>query len=379
MKVTIFSTYYYPNIVGGGEISTQLLAEGLSRKGITVEVVTLGEKDEQYLVNKILVKKIGLKRRKEENKQWISVLKKIFYFFLDFFDISLYLKYKKEIEKTDILHITNFHYISGLPLLYILFKKKVCVIQSIRAPIFESYNNFLKKIIFGLGLFFYKIYSKNIIFHFPTEYMYKYVSKNSMRIRDYFIIGNTVLLENEMSLKSNYICFSGSIVEYKGVNTLISAFLKLEDKNLELLLIGKGKLVKNIKNEKIKITGWLSKEENYNLIKKSKILILPSEWPEAFGRVLIEAIKLGTIPIGSDSGAIPEVLDYDSRYIFKTKNINSLKEKIERILKLSENEYRKEIQDLQRKMEKYSYETHIENFIKQYKKCLEKSFNGEKK
>lgn len=37
-------------------------------------------------------------------------------------------------------------------------------------------------------------------------------------------------------------------------------------------------------------------------MKKSKVVVLPSEWEEAFGRVLIESIFNGTIAIGSDRG-----------------------------------------------------------------------------
>ena len=42
------------------------------------------------------------------------------------------------------------------------------------------------------------------------------------------------------------------------------------------------------------------------------VLLVPSltrpNWKEQFGRVLIEAMACGTVPIGSDSGAIPNVI-----------------------------------------------------------------------
>jgi hypothetical protein len=39
LKILIFNTLYYPNIVGGAEKSVQLLAEGLIKKGHEVVII----------------------------------------------------------------------------------------------------------------------------------------------------------------------------------------------------------------------------------------------------------------------------------------------------------------------------------------------------
>ena len=41
MKVLVINSYYYPNIIGGAERSTQLIAEGLKRAGHEVMVFCL--------------------------------------------------------------------------------------------------------------------------------------------------------------------------------------------------------------------------------------------------------------------------------------------------------------------------------------------------
>ncbi|WP_294666472.1 glycosyltransferase family 4 protein [uncultured Fusobacterium sp.] len=382
MKVKFFSTYYHPNILGGGEISTQLLVEGLNRKGLDVEVITLGEIDEICFINNIKVKKIGVKKRSRIFKDNIENLNKknlglkIIMLFLDFIDIRLYKKFNREIGECDILHITNLHNFSGIPLLYLNKKKFKYIIQSIRAPFFDETNSFFKKIIVRIIKKIYGIYSKNIIFHFPTKYIFNYVKEQKMKITKYFIIGNTVDIKSEkIGEKENSICYSGSIRKGKGIKTLIKTFNELENKSIKLFLIGRGKMEDEIIGENIVKFGWKNKGENYEIIKKSKILVLPSEWPEAFGRVLIEAINLGTLPIGSDSGGIPEVLNYNEKYIFKTKDSNDLKEKIIRILNLSEEEYKKEIEILRKEVKKFSYESHIEEFIKMYEEILYKRGN----
>ena len=57
------------------------------------------------------------------------------------------------------------------------------------------------------------------------------------------------------------------------------------------------------------------------------VLVLPSltteKWKEQFGRVLIEAMSAKIPVIGSNSGAIPEVIS-DCGYIFEEGNINQL-------------------------------------------------------
>lgn len=382
MKIKIFTTFYYPKILGGGEISTQLLVEGLLAKGIDVEVVTLGDKDESFNHNGVNIKVIncGLRNKlymKNLNKKKRYFILKIFFFLGDFFDIFFYKKCSNNLKNCDILHITNYHNYSCIPLIYKLQNKNIKIIQSIRAPIFEGNNNFFKKLWEEFSKKIYCKYNKNIIYHFPTNYMYNYLKKKNIEFKNYFIIGNTVDIKAQkinFNEKKIDICYSGVIETHKGIKTLVKAIqiFKNKNSNLKVIFIGKGTLEYEVKKSEINVTGWLSREENYKKIKESKLLILPSEINEAFGRVLIEAIQLGTLVIGSDSGAIPEILNYNKKYIFKAKNYDELKEKIERVLNLSEEEYINEVEFLRSEINKYSYEKHILDFIKKYDEVLDK-------
>lgn len=380
MKVKIFTTFYYPKIIGGGEISTQLLVEGLKQNRIDIEVVTLGEEDKSYMCNGVKVSVINCQLRNKiyttmlTRKQNFKVLR-LFFFFADFFDIFFYKKIKKQLEEADIIHITNYHYYSCIPLIYKLRNKNIKIIQSIRAPIFQENESFLRKLWAKFSKELYNKYNKYIIYHFPTKYMYNYLKNRDIKFNEYFIIGNTVNIENEkidLKRKKIDICYSGVIEEYKGIITLIKAIKNLRNKvvDLEVTFVGEGSLKKEAQKNRIKVTGWITKEENYNIIKHARVLVLPSEWDEAFGRVIIEAINLGTLVVGSNCGAIPEVLNYNENYIFEAKNHNELEKKIERILNLSEEEYIYEIENLRKEIEKYSYKNHIFEFIKKYKEVL---------
>ena len=55
MRILIFNTNYYPNISGGAEISTQLLAETLVTMGNDVWVCTLADKNDVKDVNGVHV------------------------------------------------------------------------------------------------------------------------------------------------------------------------------------------------------------------------------------------------------------------------------------------------------------------------------------
>ena len=55
MKILLINSLYYPNIAGGTEISVQILAEELQKRGIEIATVTLSDKNYIDFVNGIKV------------------------------------------------------------------------------------------------------------------------------------------------------------------------------------------------------------------------------------------------------------------------------------------------------------------------------------
>ena len=51
MKILIITPTYYPYIIGGGEYSTQYVAEGLAKLGHDVWVYSLGLENEKKVIN----------------------------------------------------------------------------------------------------------------------------------------------------------------------------------------------------------------------------------------------------------------------------------------------------------------------------------------
>ena len=108
--------------------------------------------------------------------------------------------------------------------------------------------------------------------------------------------------------------YAGRLVESKGVFDLLSAFEKL-DFAAKLVFIGDGEARAELEKRvpgNFRFLGAQPLEALPELFSALDCLVLPSRttssWKEQFGRVLIEAASCGVPVIGSDSGAIPEVI-----------------------------------------------------------------------
>jgi L-malate glycosyltransferase len=122
--------------------------------------------------------------------------------------------------------------------------------------------------------------------------------------------------------------FCGRLVEEKGLKELVEAAesLRGEYPELRLVIVGEGILRKYLetvdpKCEWLKVLPPVRHEAIPAFLNKLDIFILPSKplkgssgqvWEEQFGHVLIEAMACGILTLGSDSGAIPEVLNDSS-------------------------------------------------------------------
>ena len=95
--------------------------------------------------------------------------------------------------------------------------------------------------------------------------------------------------------------------------------------------------LKNLyKSKRLKII-----KSNHNNIahhmQNTHLTVVPSEWNEQYGRVIQEAAACGSLVIGTNVGAIPEIIN-DNAFIFEQNNIENLTKKIEDIY-FNYNEY----------------------------------------
>lgn len=212
----------------------------------------------------------------------------------------------------------------------------------------------------------------------PSKYMLICHTKHNIKADICQVIYNAIdipILKINRAIiehKKEIILYAGDLRKEKGILTLYKA---VYGKNLpyKLLFIGCGELSEEVKHWKnVEVIHWMEQSKLYKYMGEARIVILPSEWNEAFGRILIEAIANGTLAIGSDCGGIPEVLNFDKRYIFQHGNIEQLFQKINRIKHLSNEEYYLELQEQQSWLVKFQKITYIDNwehfFLKQVNK-----------
>jgi len=113
------------------------------------------------------------------------------------------------------------------------------------------------------------------------------------------------------------IIFVGRIIECKGIPFLLESFKQVLDNDIRarLFLVGDGVDMKMIRGY-VKTLGiepyavFMGYQENPGqFISIADLLILPSK-EEGFGRVLLEAMDVGTPVIGTRIGGIPEVIEH---------------------------------------------------------------------
>ncbi len=124
---------------------------------------------------------------------------------------------------------------------------------------------------------------------------------------------------------SKVIGFCGRLVEEKGLIELVESTMELRKNhpNLRLAIVGDGVLRPRLEamdphGQWLQVLPAVRHREVPAFLSKLDIFVLPSKpmidgdgqvWEEQFGHVLIEAMASGVLTLGSDSGAIPEVLN----------------------------------------------------------------------
>ena len=123
------------------------------------------------------------------------------------------------------------------------------------------------------------------------------------------------------------ISYFGRINEEKGIHVLIKSLKYLKEYRWKLLIdsehIEDFKYFLNLKNliKKSKIkqrTKFIKCNHNQiaNFMRKSDIIVLPSLYEEQYGRVIQEGVACGNVAVGSNIGAIPEIIN-DNHLLFK--------------------------------------------------------------
>lgn len=183
-----------------------------------------------------------------------------------------------------------------------------------------------------------KSHKENLLIHLP-------LSSDQISI-----VPNWVASQRKVShVEKNHKGFIGAVASrldpQKGQDLAIQAISRLVNQGLDvqLFIFGENtknetdyeKLLKQMVNdfglkEKVHFLGYT--DNILGEIAKVDFLIVPS-WRETFGRVVIEAMSVGTPVVASNAGGIPDIVAHKKNgLLFETKNANSLTESIRELL-----------------------------------------------
>jgi glycogen synthase len=174
---------------------------------------------------------------------------------------------------------------------------------------------------------------------------------------------------------------AGSVTNVKGYGELYEACKQLRDDGfaIELQIAGKlGKLGRRLQhNSKTSDSHWLSipgavsRDQLRDFFNEADISCFPSWW-EPFGLVCIEAMAAGSLVIGSSNGGMSEIIkDEQDGFLVEPKNIQKLKDKIYKVITLSENTKRQIRKNAQKKIkDQFDSKVVLRQQLNLYKKVV---------
>ena len=141
--------------------------------------------------------------------------------------------------------------------------------------------------------------------------------------------------------RTKHLVFLGRLIKDKGIDIVLNALALLKKKDIEptFTIIGPGskkenlqELTKKLKLEKqVNFVGPKSGNELTDILNQHQIMIVPSNYPEAFGIVALEGIACGCTIIASDSYGLPEAVG-KCGILFKMGNVKDCANKIEQLV-----------------------------------------------
>lgn len=329
MKILIFNSLYYPYHIGGAEVSVQLLAEGLAKKGHEVRVVTLHNQNEKEItvLNDVKIISLPLKNiywpfdSKRKNK-----IKKIIWHILDIYNVRMIKSISDEIDDfhPDVVHTNN---LSGFSVCVwdIVKKRNIYLVHTSRdyylfhpnSTLFKNGKNTnphsfsvclwskIKKIksrkvdaYVGISSFIKKFHIENGFFTQSKSYMIYNSVENINR-------PNNIVQEIKVG-------FLGRLSYEKGFDNFCLLAKKQRNNNrYEFLAAGsfqdtesQSKLEKLAHESNVSLRGYLPLNDFLNEV---NMVVLPIKWNEPFGRTVVECALAGKIVVTTPVGAMSEL------------------------------------------------------------------------
>lgn len=401
MKILLVNKFHYNK--GGAETYYFTLADALKRMGHEVLFFSMKhpnnnycEQEKYFVTNREYNKKTSLIKK-------ISAAKSLIYSKEAYKKISLLL----DKEKPDLVILNNIHRQITTSIIDAIYERKIKIFWVVHdlimlcpnytmldnsKKICESCskgnyryclkkkcvkNSFIKSF-FAMKEAEYirkkQIYKKIDLFITPSNFYRDKLIEYGFNKNKILHIPNPLSFETKFEVNNdhdNYLLYFGRLSKEKGISTLIKAMKRIDYK---LIILGTGPIEKELKNlvvkeglnEKVSLLGFKQGEELKNYIRKSKAVILPSEWYENGPYSAMEAMALGKPLIVSNYGGLPELVE-NGKNGFIFKNINELVNSINKIINLDSNSYDLMCKEsIKRAKENFDIENYVLNMTDKY-------------
>lgn len=211
--------------------------------------------------------------------------------------------------------------------------------------------------------------------------VYLGVSKDFKKLQSAPTLKKTSLKYN---LTNSFILYVGDVNYNKNVITLLEAFSKLDNSQLDLVMVSKAwkkshipevkaidkKISELAINNRIKKISKLSTDSVKDLVRLynlAKVYVQPSLY-EGFGLPVLEAMACGTIVVSSNAASLPEV--YGKAAIMVNPTSSEISKGIKKALSLSHNQKQALINAGLQQAAKFTWERTAKETIKVYNSVL---------
>ncbi|PIS05546.1 MAG: hypothetical protein COT81_00845 [Candidatus Buchananbacteria bacterium CG10_big_fil_rev_8_21_14_0_10_42_9] len=385
MKIVLINSLYYPNSRGGAEVIAKATADGLSRAGHEVHVVTSGEKDSQEKVGGVIVHRI-----KPANLfSYITINEKPFWLrlpwhFIDMFSKSGPNQAQIILQKVN-PHVVITHNLKGIGYRTVKMIRKIKVrhIHILHDVQLVKPSGLIKKGKERLGLLsrIYAYFTKRLfgspdVVVSPSAWLMEFYNcRNFFKQSRKQVLNNPVLLNlsgHKRLLDSHnfHLLYIGQLERHKGILFLVDVLKTLPANNFTLTIVGKGSLhmlvQDKVKNDnRFRFLGYIQPNQVEELYQSIDASIVPSLCYENSPAVISQSLAAQVPVITSDIGGAGEMITNGiNGYKFEAGNQKEL-------LAILQSMTKEDIDQMSRNCAEYSDRFSVQNYVKSLEKLLQ--------
>ncbi|MFD2328153.1 glycosyltransferase family 4 protein [Cohnella sp. GCM10020058] len=349
MKIVIVNSLYTPHIIGGAEISTQILAETLASVA-DVHVLTLGGHGRAEGVREERIGGVTVHRMPHGSLYWIGdskrrgVLMRTARRLTDLYNPRMNEAVRERLAaiKPDLIHTQNLSGF-GAGIWTAAVGLNVPIVHTLRdysllSPVSSPIKNPLLARLYAMTTSGYSRHVSAVV-GISSHILKRHTGAGLFPAAAPKVIPNAVeggiaASEKDFDRRPLRIGYFGRIEPEKGVRELIEAAMSLPPDVVERIVVcGEGSLRAKLADDcredaRFVFPGKVKPAEARRLMGEADVSFVPSVWEEPFGRVIIESYQVGTPVYATDVGGIPDAVYDPEEFLFPPGSAAAIRAKI---------------------------------------------------